>query len=434
MSLTTSQSVRDLQQALAKKSKSEPAYRFWSLYDKVYRMDVLQEAWRRVKANRGSGGIDGVTLRVTEKSGVKAFLSGLQAELKAHTYRPQALRRVYIPKASGGKRPLAIPTIKDRVVQQAVKLILEPIFEMCFSKASFGFRPGRSAHQAVKEIEMLMNWGLVQVVETDIQDCFGTIPHQALMMKLANRIADGEILKLIRTWLRCGVMEDGQVRSQVSGTPQGGVISPLLANVYLDGFDRVWMKQRMSKREGYNAHLVRYADDLVILTDKSPKEPERMMKVTLEAMGLKPHPQKTRVLDAREGHFDFLGFNFRKRKNPRSDKWFTLVRPSAKAQKALKLKLREVTAKQVNRKVSEVVKEINPIVRGWVNYFRIGHSAKAFNGIRHYVLSRVRRYRRRRQGKHGYGWKNLPSEFFYGPLGLYDDYKLVGRPAFGSWN
>ena len=429
MSLRSPEQVRDLQQSLARKSKSEPKYRFYALYDKVYRMDVLTAAWLKVKANRGSGGVDGVTLGAIQQSGVEAFLVALQADLKTHAYRPQALRRVYIPKASGGPRPLSIPTVRDRVVQQAVRMIVEPIFEVRFSPASFGFRPGRGAQQAVKEVEMLMNWGLVQVVETDIQDCFGTIPHQALMKKLASRIADGQILKLIRQWLKCGVMEDGQERSPVAGTPQGGVISPLLANVYLDGFDHVWAKQRMSARTGYNAHLVRYADDLVILTDKSPKEPERLMRVMLEALGLQPHPKKTRVLDAREGHYDFLGFNFRKRKNPRTGKWFTLVRPSQKAQQALKAKLRAVTDKRVNRKVSAVVEEMNPILRGWVNYFRIGQSASVFNEVREYALGRVRRYLRRRQGKHGYGWKNLPNEFFYGPLGLFYGYQLVGRPT-----
>jgi len=227
VSLRSPDKVRDLQQSLARKSKSEPRYRFWSLYDKVYRMDVLWEAWRRVKANRGSGGVDGVTLKMIEQSGIEVFLSGLQADLKAHTYQPQALRRVYIPKASGGQRPLSIPTVRDRVVQQAVRMIVEPIFEVRFSPASFGFRPGRGAQQAVKEVEMLMNWGLVQVIETDIQDCFGTIPHQALMKKLASRIADGAILKVIRAWLKCGVMEGGQERSPVAGTPQGGVMTPL---------------------------------------------------------------------------------------------------------------------------------------------------------------------------------------------------------------
>ena len=429
MSLITSNIVLELQRALARKSKSEPAGRFHSLYDKVYRMDVLCEAWRRVRMNGGTSGVDGETIRGIEATGVDSFLDELAEELRQKSYQPEPLRRVYIPKGNGGRRPLGIPTVRDRVVQQAVKLVVEPIFEVHFSKASFGFRPGRGCHQAVKEVEMLLNWGLVNVVEADIVDCFGSIPHDGLMKAVAARISDGAILRLIRQWLKCGVMEDGRIRSTVTGTPQGGVISPLLANIYLDGLDRAWRVKRMSKREGHNAHLVRYADDLVILTDKSPQEPYETLMGILRDLGLKPHPMKTRVVDAQKENFDFLGFNFGKKRNPRTGRWFALVLPSRKAQMSLREKVRRSTAPCVQKKLGVVIKEeVNPVVRGWVNYFRIGHSSRAFNKIRNFVLCRVRRYMRRKQKRHGYGWKKLDSDFFYGTLGLYYDYHVAGRP------
>lgn len=429
MSLITSSTVLELQRTLAGKSKLESARRFHSLYDKVYRMDVLSEAWRRVRMNRGTSGVDGETILGIEACGVEEFLEDLTEELRLKSYRPEPLRRVYIPKGSGGRRPLGIPTVKDRVVQQAVKLVVEPIFEAHFSKASFGFRPGRGCHQAVKEVEMLLNWGLVNVVEADIVDCFGSIPHDGLMKAVAARISDGAILRLIRQWLKCGVMEDGIIRSTVTGTPQGGVISPLLANIYLDGLDRAWRVMRMSKREGHNAHLVRYADDLVILTDKSPQEPYETLMGILQGLGLKPHPVKTRVVDAQKENFDFLGFNFGKKKNPRTGRWFALVLPSRKAQMSLREKVRRSTAPCVQKKLGVVIREeINPVVRGWVNYFRIGHSGRTFNKVRNFVLCRVRRYIRRKQKRHGYGWKKLDSNFFYGTLGLYYDYRVAGRP------
>ena len=429
MSLGTLDKILELQRMLAGKSKLEPARRFHSLYDKVYRMDVLYEAWRRVRMNGGTSGIDGKTIGAIEASGVEVFLTNLAGELRQKSYLPEPLRRVYIPKGSGGRRPLGIPTVKDRVVQQAVKIVVEPIFEVHFSKASFGFRPGRGCHQAVKEVEMLLNWGLVNVVEADIVDCFGSIPHDGLMKAVAARISDGAILRLIRQWLKCGVMEDGSLRSTITGTPQGGVISPLLANIYLDGLDRIWRQKRMSKRESYNAHLVRYADDLVILTDKSAEEPYRLLKSVLKGMGLTLHPDKTRVLDARRESFDFLGFNFSKKVNPKTGKSFTLVLPSRKAQMSLKEKIRQITAPCVQKKVGEVIKGyVNPVVRGWVNYFRIGHSSGVFNKIRNFVLCRVRRYMRRKQKKHGYGWKELNASFFYGILGLFYDYHVIGRP------
>lgn len=425
--LVTRNKVQELQQAIARKSKSEPRIRFYSLYDKVYRADVLLEAWKGVRKNKGAAGCDGTTLKEIERNGVEQFLSQLQRELKTQSYSPQPLKRVYIPKANGKKRPLSIPTVRDRVVQQAVRIVIEPIFEAHFSSSSFGYRPHRGAQGAVREIRKFLNWGLVQVIESDIEDCFGTIPHAELMRCLAERIADGKILKLIRSWLRCGVMEEGRIRTQIAGTPQGGVISPLLANVYLDQLDQRWKQKKMDGNY-YNAHPIRYCDDLVILTNRSPKEPERILKETLKGMGLKVNESKTRVLDARKETFDFLGFSFRQCRNPRTGKWFPLTKPSRKAQKSLRRKLKALTSRGVQKKVSEVVQEINPVLRGWVNYFRIGHSARDFGKIRKFTLCRLLRFVRRKQNRKGYGWKDDPSLFFYGTLGLFYDYHLERLP------
>jgi len=425
MSLKTPSSVQCLQQALARRSKSEPEKRFYSLYDKVYRDDVLWAAWQRVKANGGSCGVDSVTIAQIVKSGEGEFLATISKELKSKRYSPKALRRHYILKQNGKKRPLGIPTLKDRVVQQAVRLVIEPVFEAHFSEASYGFRPGRSCHGAVEEVKKFLQWGLTTVIETDIVDCFGSIPHGELMKKVAERISDKKILRLIKSWLKCGVMENGRIRSTIAGTPQGGVISPLLANIYLNALDQKWKERKMDNRWGHDAHLVRYADDMVILTGKGPKEPFRLLKETLEAAGLTMHPEKTRIVDAKTGNFDFLGFNFRKVKNPRSGKVFALVQPFQKAQKALREKIREKTGPNTRLKLGELIKTVNPIIRGWVNYFRIGNSSKAFGKARRYVADRTRRYRRRQQNKNGYGWKELKDGFLYKEMGLFNNYRTV---------
>lgn len=422
MSLKTPGSVQCLQQALARRSKSEPEKRFYSLYDKVYREDVLREAWRRVKANGGCCGVDGETIAEVVQSGEVEFLATIRKELKSLRYSPRAVWRHYIRKSNGKKRPLGIPTLKDRVVQQAVKLVIEPIFEAHFSDVSYGFRPGRGCHGAVEEVKKLLQWGLTTVIETDIVDCFGSIPHGGLMEKVAERISDKKLLWLINSWLKCGVMENGQIRSTIAGTPQGGVVSPLLANIYLNALDQKWKEWKMDKRWGHDAHLVRYADDMVILTGKSPKEPFRRLKESLEAAGLVMHPEKTRIVDARTGNFDFLGFNFRKVKNPKSGKLFALLIPSQKAQKALREKIKEKTGPHMRLELGELIKAVNPIVRGWVNYFRIGNSSKAFSKARRYTTDRIRRYRRRQQNKSGYGWKELKDSALCKEMGLFNDY------------
>lgn len=427
MSLQTSDKVRDLQQALASRSKSTHRC-FYSLYDKVYRMDVLSEAWRKVKANRGVPGVDGKGIEAIEAEGVEEFLTSLAEELRSKSYRPQPLRRVWIPKANGKMRPLGIPTVKDRVAQQALRLVMEPVFETHFKPWSYGFRPGRNGQQAILKVAKFLNWGLVNVIEADITDCFGSIPHGRLLKAVARRVRDGAVLRLIVQWLKCGVMEEGRWRPTDAGTPQGGVISPLLANIYLDELDRTWKYKRMWYRYGHNAHLVRYADDLVILTDKGTEEPYRLLKQTLEAMGLQLHPEKTRVLNAMTGSFDFLGFNIRKVHNPRTGKWFALTRPSHRAQMALKKNVRELTSPQSQLKIGEIVRRVNPVVRGWVNYFRMGNSSEVFGEIRHFVQCRIRRYIRRGQKRHGYGWKTLKSDFLYGTLGLFYDYRVVYQP------
>ena len=424
MRLSTPSSVQELQRKLYRKSKAEPSVRFYTLWDKVCRRDVLAEAWQKVKANKGASGVDGQTFREIETSGIESFLVGIQAELKAKTYKPMPVRRVWIPKASGGQRPLGIPAVRDRVVQMAVKIVLEPILEASFQDCSYGFRPKRSAHDAVREVRKYLNWGLSQVVDADIRDFFNSIPHTQLLRVVAQRVADGQILRVIKRWLRCGVMEEGRVRFETTGTPQGGVISPLLANAYLNELDKRWITSGMTARQGQNAQIVRYADDLVVLTDKNPGVALGALRRLLGDLGLELHPDKTKLVNADRGSFDFLGFNFRKVANRKKLKRVALMMPSKKAQMSLRAKVRELTRRERNKKVEEVVQDINPVVRGWVNYFRIGNSSDAFHKAREHIVKRLMRYVRRGKLRRGFGWKELPSEVLYGRWKLYYDYRV----------
>ena len=422
--LTTTDTVQELQRKLYQKAKSKADFRFYALYDKVYRIDVLSKAWERVKSNKGASGIDGQTFEDIEQQGVGQFLKGIQQELKAKTYRPQPARRVYIPKPDGTKRLLSIPTIKDRVVQTALKLVIEPIFEAGFEDCSYGFRPNRSSQQAALEVRKLLNFGYKEVIETDIEDCFGSIPHRELLDMVAKRVVDGNILWIVKLFLKAGVMEGKDRWTDNKGTPQGGVISPLLANIYLNNIDKGW------KPLNNSARLIRYADDLVIMT----KYRSEMIKAKLEEivtrLKLRLKQSKTRILNAEYEHFDFLGFTFIKDLNRNKDKRTTYFYPSHKAENAIRRRIRQIVDYRRPVKVENIVKELTPVLRGWVNYFRIANSSRKFGKIKFYAAQRIRKFMRRHRGKVGYGYKQYPDTFLYQKLGVYNDYRVCWAKTF----
>jgi RNA-directed DNA polymerase len=418
-------SLQDLRRSLYVKAKAEPTWRFWGLYVHICKTEVLREAYQMAKSNNGAPGIDGVTFAAIEESGPETFLKQIRDELVANTYRPMPARKKEIPKDGGKVRVLSIPAIRDRVVQGALKLILEPIFEADFQPGSYGYRPKRTAHQAVNRVAQAIVEEKTRIIDIDLRAYFDNVQHSLLLEKVARRVQDAAVMGLLKMILKA---------TGAKGVPQGGVISPVLSNLYLTEVDRMLEKAIATTRYGKytSVQYARFADDLVILIDSHRRHDwlvravERRLREEVAKLRVEINEDKSRMVDlAKGGSFTFLGFEYR-RILSRNGVWRPYYAPKLKKRTALFAKLREVFRRNVSQPVGKVIDAINPILRGWANYFRVGHSNRCFSMVKHWVEKKVRRHLMRSRQRSGMGWKRWSREWIYGTLGLFKDYR-VGR-------
>jgi RNA-directed DNA polymerase len=415
-------SLQDLKQKISVKAKAEPAHRFWGLYVHVLKTETLREAYKLAKENDGAPGIDGVTFKAIEESGVEAFLEGIRAELVSRMYRPMRNRRKEIPKDGGRKvRVLGIPSIRDRVVQGALKLILEPIFEADFQPGSFGYRPGRSQRNAIGRVSQAIAEAKTRVIDLDLKAFFDNVRHHILLEKVARRVKDPDVLHLLKMILKA---------SGKKGVPQGGVISPLLSNIYLNEVDKMLEMAKETTRRGKYTEVeyARFADDLVILVSWHPnqdwlvKAVDRRLREELAKIQVEVNEEKTRTADLMKGEsFTFLGFRWR-RVQGGSGKWRPLFTPLLKKRKELTVKITKIFQRHVSQPVDRIIEEINPVLRGWVAYFRMGSASRCFSYIRDWVQKKVRRHMMRARERRGFGWKRWSTEWIHRVLGLFDEY------------
>lgn len=419
--------LQDLRKRIYIKAKAEPEWRFWGLYVHVCKLETLQEAYSMAKKNNGAPGIDGVTFAAIEQSGVEGFLEQIRNELVEFRYLPLAVRKKEIPKDGGKVRVLSIPAIRDRVVQGALKLILEPIFEADFQPGSYGYRPQRAAQQAVLRVEEAITQRKTRIVDLDLKAYFDSVRHDVLLAKVALRVQDHDVMRLIKLILKS---------TGKWGVPQGGVISPVLSNLYLNEVDRMLEKAKVTTRRGPCAQVeyARYADDMVILIDSDPRNEwllraiDKRLRQELAKLHVEINEEKSRVVDLRKGEsFAFLGFEYRLLPEQNGRRRLR-VTPKQKKRVALFTKLREVFRRHVSQPVRGVIDEINPILRGWVNYFRVGHSSRCFGMVKDWVGKKIRRHLMRSRQRDGMGWKRWSRQWIYGSLGLFNDYRLR-RPA-----
>lgn len=412
MARNETEQVRQLQRTLYRTAKQSTAVKFYSLYDKVWRTDVLQEAWRQVKANQGAPGVDGESIEGIVSRGEEGLMLGqLQKQLRAKTYRFQPVRRVDIPKPKGGTRPLGIATVEDRVVQTAMKLVLEPIFEADFHDCSYGYRPRRDAKEASRAIRSDLYQGSAwSVVEIDFRSYFTTIPHDKLMILIKQRVVDGSMLRLIKQSLKVGVAYQGRIEPTKVGVPQGSPISPLYSNIYLNLLDQVWHRRGYPEKLGTTLH--RYADDAILVCRKSATQALEAFEAIAQRMGLTINREKTRITKLTEG-FDFIGFHFVKRRSPKSGKQHIYIFPSKQSQRNIRRQIKSFTKRRAPIMPAEYVKLVNQTVRGWVNYYRHTNASDAFRALQRFINIRFRRYLNYRSKGRGFGWKKYPNATLY---------------------